>query len=316
LGVSPDTADPDAYDDSLVAAVRQFQATHGLNADGIVGRATLVALNVPAADRIRAMELNLERWRWLPRHLGESYVMVNTAAFAVELVNRDHAVQTMRAIVGRPDWPTPIVSARITELVLSPTWEIPKPIALAEVLPLVRRDPRYLAREHITVSRDSDGVMRDVDPLTVDWAAITDSTFGLSLTQAPGGHNPLGGIKFVFRNRFGVRIHDTPTPSLFAEQIRTFSHGCIRVEHAAELAAALLQDSRRWPLDSVRARMHQPHPETVPLPRATPVHVSYWTVWVDHDGTVEFRDDVYGWDSRLSAALAARAPVPTPRPGS
>ncbi len=316
LGVSADTSHPDVYDDGLARTVRWFQATHGLEVDARVGPATLVALNVPVADRIRAMELNLERWRWLPRDLGESYVMVNSAAFSAELVDRDHATMTMRAIVGRSDWPTPIVSSRIVKLVFSPAWDIPKSIALAEVLPLARRDPHYIGRERITVFRDSDGVAREMDPLTVNWGAITDSTFSLRLTQAPGGQNPLGGIKFVLGSRFGVRIHDTPARSRFGERVRTFSHGCIRVERPAELAAALLQDSLRWPLDSVRAKMNEPDEESVPLPRPMPVHLSYQTVWVDQDGAVEFRNDVYGWDRRLSAALATRGRVRILRPRS
>jgi murein L,D-transpeptidase YcbB/YkuD len=298
--------DPETFDDSLARAVRDFQTSYGLQVDGVVGQATLTALNVPVKQRIRTMELNLERWRWLPRELGKSYVMVNSAAFLVELFVHDSAVLTMRAVVGRFDWPTPIVSARITELGFSPRWEIPQPIALVELLPLIRKDPGYLAREHIVATRDSAGVSREVDPATIDSAMMADTVRPLRLTQAPGNNNPLGGVKFVFRNRFGVRIHDTPDRALFRESVRTFSHGCVRVERAAELASSLLADTLRWPLDSVRARMNQASQQSVPLSIPISVHLAYWTAWVAGDGAVQFRADVYGWDGRLGAALAAR----------
>jgi L,D-transpeptidase YcbB len=291
LGPGEGTGDLD--DAAVAGAVWQFQARHGLEPDGVVGPATLAALNVAVERRIHQIELNLERWRWLPRALGDRYVMVNSAAFVLEVVESEQQVMTMRAVVGRRDWPTPIVSGQITGLIFSPVWHIPRNIALKEVLPLFERDSTYLLRHGITISMDS-------------------STFALQLEQAPGKDNPLGGVKIIFGSRFNVGIHDTPARSLFQQRVRTFSHGCIRVEGAADLATYLLQDSVRWTADSVRARMARTTEQVVPLSRPIPVHLTYWTAWVDDDGTLQFRDDVYGWDGKLATLLRSRRPRPAP----
>jgi L,D-transpeptidase YcbB len=296
----------DVYDTVAVQAVRRFQTRHGLEPDGVVGPATRGALNVPVRERIRQIELNLERWRWLPRSLGQRYVMVNSAAFELALIDSGGPAMTMRAVVGRVDRPTPIVSGQITSLIFSPVWHIPRSIAVEEVLPLVQRDPQHLRQHGISVFEDSSRTAHQVDPGTVNWAAMTEQTFNLQLRQAPGGDNPLGGVKFIFGSRFNVCIHDTPVRSLFHERVRVFSHGCIRIEQAADLAVRLLQDSVRWSGDSVRTRMTGPTEEVVPFPLPIPTHLTYWTVWVDDDGTIEFRDDIYGWDERLADALAQR----------
>ncbi|HUK20331.1 MAG TPA: L,D-transpeptidase family protein [Gemmatimonadales bacterium] len=298
-GDATETAD-DRFDGALARRVLRFQAKHGLEADGIVGAATRAALNVPVEQRIRQIELNLERWRWLPRRLGERYIMVNSAAFSLALVGHDTAVLTMRAIVGRVDWPTPIIISRVTNLIFHPSWDIPKKIVLAEVVPFVLRDTGYLARERITVLRWTNGAWRPVDRHAVDWRALNDSSYSLRLVQAPGATNPLGGVKFEFANRFGSYIHDTPQRSLFEQRIRAFSHGCIRAERAAQLARILLADSAQWPRDSVDSAMRGPETRVVTLERGIPVYVSYWTAWVDPDGTLQFRDDVYGWDRMLA----------------
>jgi len=293
------------YDVDLSAAVRRFQRRHGLAPDGAVGPATLAELNVPVEDRIRAMELNLERWRWLPRALGERYVMVNSAALEVEVEQHDSVVLRMRAVVGRLDWPTPIVSSRITGLQFAPAWNIPHSIAVQEILPLVRRDTAYLRRHRIRVLSDSAGGV-EIDPAAVDWARVTDSTFAFQLRQEPGGTNPLGGVKFFFPNRFSSFIHDTPFRAAFREPVRTASHGCVRVEKAVDLADYLLDNPARWPRDSIRRAMKRPEGRWVALRRPIPVHLGYWTAWVAQDGAVQFRDDFYGWDSALERALAAR----------
>ncbi|HUL02153.1 MAG TPA: L,D-transpeptidase family protein [Gemmatimonadales bacterium] len=293
-------------DSALEEGVRHFQARHGLATDGVVGPATLAALNVPAAERVRQIELNLERWRWLPRELGERYVMVNSAAFTLEVRDHGRRVMEMPVIVGRPDWPTPIASGRITALVFSPVWDIPPAIASQEILPLIRKDSTYIARHGISVFRDSGKALLPVDPVTVDWSAMTESTFTLRLKQAPGYDNPLGAVKTIFGSRFNVCMHDTPVRASFQERVRTFSHGCVRVARAAELATYLLDDSVRWTSDSVRKRMAVVKEEPVPLVKSVPGYLAYWTAWVDDDGSVEFRDDVYGWDRQLAAALARR----------
>jgi L,D-transpeptidase YcbB len=261
----------------LSAAVRQFQTLHGLEADGIVGPETRAQLDIAPSRRAEQIALNLERWRWLPRALGERHIVVNSAAFSLQLLDDETVTFTARAIVGRPDWPTPILSATATGLVFRPVWRVPRTIALQELLPIIERDSSYLARQGFH---------------------IVDS----QLVQEPGPANPLGGVKLVFWNPFSVFIHDTPTQPPFSERWRAFSHGCVRVEGADALAARLLPT---WPADSIRAAMGNGRERWVSLPQSLPVHLVYWTAWAADD-FVAFAADAYGWDEKLAHALSAR----------
>jgi L,D-transpeptidase YcbB len=299
---APVDGDAALFDSELDAAVREFQERHGLTADGAVGPVTRRALNVSAAARVQQITLNLERWRWLPRFLGERYIVVNSATFTLEIVDGGQPVLSMRAIVGRPDRPTPIVSSHVTEVIFRPAWYVPRAIAARELLPLVQRDRGYLAREGIRVFGDSAAGGRQIDPATLDWSTVTESTFTYQLVQEPGPTNPLGGVKFVFWTPFDVFVHDTPARPLFTERLRAFSHGCVRVEQAAELATYMLPD---WSVDSIRAAMTVGRERRVRLRSAIPMHLVYFTVWIDGQGNVEFRDDPYGWDKRLAGALAS-----------
>ncbi len=282
----------------LSAAIRRFQTRHGLTPDGVVGSATQKELDVSPASRAEQIALNLERWRWLPRSLGEHYIVVNTAAFVLELVEHDTVSFTTRAVVGRTDWPTPITSSRATHVVFRPVWTVPRAIATQELLPLIQRDSTYLRRAGFRVFSDSSlGVELDIN-----WRTVTENTFRFQLVQEPGPENPLGGMKLVFWTPFGVFIHDTPSRSSFSEQWRAFSHGCVRVEDAAALAALLLAP---WPSDSIDAAMQEGRQRWVQLPRPIPVHLVYWTAWVAEDGLVEFAGDPYGWDEALARALQA-----------
>jgi murein L,D-transpeptidase YcbB/YkuD len=288
----------------IPSAVRQFQQLHGLAVDGIVGAATRAALDVAPETRADQIALNLERWRWLPRALGERYIVVNSAAFTVDLVERDSVAWTTRAIVGSSDWTTPIVSGVAGWLQFRPRWKVPRLIAARELLPLIQRDPAYLRRERFRVFGDS--LLRDIelDPTMLDWQAITESTFSYQLVQDPGGDNPLGGVKLVFWNPFTVFIHDTPSRRLFSEAWRTFSHGCVRVEGARQLVGRLLPT---WSADSIRAAMTHGGERWVRLPQPVPVHLVYWTAWATDEGLVAFAADPYGWDVELARALQARA---------
>ena len=298
------------FDDRLEEAVRRFQARHGLAADGIVGEATVRALNVPASDRTRQITLNLERWRWLPRDLGPRYVTVNAADATLRVVEDDRTVLTSRVVVGDLKHPTPVVQARLDAVILNPKWNLPTSIAAREILPRLRENRRYLAENDIVIME-----RRESDPFgfAVDWSVISSEAFPFRLQQQPGPDNPLGRIKFDVPNRFDVYLHDTPTRTLFARPRRTGSHGCIRVERADELAAHVLADETgRWTPERLEEAIAGGGSPRIPVARPLPVYILYWTAFVGPGGLVQFRDDVYGRDHRLAAALAVERSAPGP----
>ncbi len=301
------------YGPTLAEAVRRFQGRHGVEEDAVVGPATLGALNVPASERARQIRVNLERWRWLPRSLGERHVRVNAADFRAEVVEDGEVTLSMRAIVGRPYRKTPVMSDRITYLVFSPYWHVPHSLAVKDQLPLQRQDPDYFRRMGIRVFRGWGADAEEVDPERVDWSAVSARGFPYRLRQDPGPVNALGGVKFMFPNRFSVYLHDTPGRDLFARRGRSFSSGCIRVERAAELASYLLRNDPAWTPGAVRSAMETGTEQTVRLPEAVPVHLLYWTAFVG-DGTIQFRPDVYDRDGAVRAALEEAPPSPAATP--
>jgi murein L,D-transpeptidase YcbB/YkuD len=297
-------ADPLVFDAQLAGAVRRFQRRHGLLVDGVVGAATTRALNVPALDRVREIELNMERWRWLPRNLGDRYILVNIPAFELELVDSRKQVMRMKVIVGKPYLSTPVFSAKMTYLVLNPRWSVPRSIATKEILPTIRRDPAYLSREGIRVFHGSGPDRHEVDPQYIDWHEMSSNHFPFHLRQDPGPKNPLGRVKFMFPNMFDVYLHDTPSRQLFSRPVRGFSHGCIRIEKALNLAEYLLKDDPRWDAEKLTRATDFGKERTVPLRQPISVEIVYFTAWVDEDGTVNFRDDIYGRNQELAEALA------------
>jgi murein L,D-transpeptidase YcbB/YkuD len=300
------------YDDRLEEGVRRFQTRHGLVADGIVGPATVRALNVPVADRARQIALNLERWRWLPRDLGRHYVTVNTAEAMLRVVADGRTVLTSRVVVGDLRHPTPVVQARLDAVILNPQWNVPVSIAVEEILPRLRENRRYLAENDIVILE-----RRESDPfgLTVDWSAISSDPFPFRLQQQPGPDNPLGRIKFEVPNRFDVYLHDTPNRSLFARPVRTASHGCIRVERADDLAVHVLADTTGgWTGPRLAEAIAVGDSQRIALAQPLPVYILYWTAFAAPNGLGQFRDDVYGRDRRLAAMLGAGADAPGPAP--
>jgi len=254
-------------------------------------------------DQIEKIEINLDRMRWMSNDLGSRHIRVNVPAFELTVHDADQIPLRMRAIVGSNENRTPIFSREMQYIVFSPFWNIPPSIATKEFLPKIRQDASYLSRQNIEVVRTSGHKVEAVDPSDIDWE-VSDN-FGYQLRQKPGASNSLGLVKFMFPNPYNVYLHDTPADNLFARLTRTLSHGCIRIERPAELAAYVLQDQPEWTPERIEAAMHSEKEKHVALKRRLPVHIVYWTASVDANGAIRFNDDVYGYDQK-QRALASR----------
>ncbi len=298
----------DRYDDALEAAVQRFQERHGLIPTGRIDEQTLAALNVPAAVRARQIELNLERWRWISHELGDRYLLVNAADYKLTAVENGQPRWDMRVVVGRDYRSTPVFSADMQYLEINPYWNVPQKLAVEDILPKVKRDPSYLLRKKITVFESWRTDAREIDPLTIDWSIVTRNNFRYKLRKEPGPSNDLGRIKFMMPNRFAVFLHDTPNRKLFAKHFRSYSSGCIRIEKPLELAEYLLSDDPGWSYQGIRAAIDSKENRIVRLKRPIPVHLLYWTAWVDSEGRVNFRQDIYKRDPQLDLALKERPP--------
>jgi L,D-transpeptidase YcbB len=294
-------------------AVKKFQARHGLEVDGIAGRKTLAAMNVPAHSRMNQIRINLERWRWLPRELENPHVRVNIADFSLAVIEDEYPVISMKAVVGRDYRRTPVFSDRIRYLVLNPYWTVPHMIAVKDILPKAQKDPGYLEREHIRMFRGWDEDAPEIDPRTVDWTALTPGNFPYRLRQDPGTYNALGRIKFMFPNKFNVYLHDTNNASLFKKTDRSLSSGCIRVEKPLELAMYLLKNQPGWTPGLIEEILSTGETKTVVLSTPMAVHIKYWTAWMDETMTVHLRKDVYNRDATLRKALDERPPRLVPQ---
>jgi murein L,D-transpeptidase YcbB/YkuD len=308
----PVSETPARYTDALADGVKRFQLRHGLTPDGLVGSKTRKALNVSIDRRIRQIELNLERWRWLPHDLGRRHIVVNTADFSLRVVEADTDVLKMRVVVGRPARRTPVFSSQISYLVFNPYWNVPYTIAVEDILPKVVSEEDYLVRQQIRVFTNRNDSADEVDPQTVNWKHYDKTHFPFRLRQEPGPNNALGRIKFIFPNRFAVYLHDTPQRSLFNFTQRDFSSGCIRLENAQALAGYLLKERSGYSPQTITSILSSGVRQVARIPTPIPVHLIYMTAWVDANSRLQFRDDIYRRDSDLNAALKQRRPDPPP----
>jgi murein L,D-transpeptidase YcbB/YkuD len=300
-------------DRELAAALARFQARHGLSADGVLGKTTLVALTTPLAQRVRQIELTLERWRWLPPFASPP-IIVNIPQFRLfafrSTADRKADILQQDVIVGRtyPRMQTPVFAANLREVVFRPYWDVPYGITRREMLPHIRADVGFLAAQHLEIVAPVDDARAvPLPPTSANLAALTQGK--LRLRQRPGADNALGLIKFVLPNRYDVYLHSTPAHGLFAESRRAFSHGCIRVADPVALAVQLLRDTPgNWTRESIEAAMSAGQTRHVALATSVPVLIVYGTALATEAGEVLFFDDLYGQDRRLEQLLGL-APV-------
>lgn len=287
---------PTVFDAEVTRGVQRFQARNGLLPDGVVGDRTLKALNVSAKARLALLERNHARINRLSENLGERYIFVNIAGQKLEAVANGRVERRHRVVIGKVDRQTPEYTSRITFLAFNPYWHVPQSIAEKDILPQVRRDPSYLRRLNMRVYAGYGG--REINPASVNWNNVNGSTY--LFRQDPGPRNSLGTVKIHFPNPHAVYLHDTPSKSLFGRNVRANSSGCVRVEDVHDLTTWLLE-AQGWDRARVDALVASGARKDVRLEETVPVYMIYLTAWVDEHGVVNFRDDIYGRDSRHAA---------------
>jgi murein L,D-transpeptidase YcbB/YkuD len=299
------------YGGSLVDAVKHFQRRHGLEPDGRLGSSTIKQLNVPLRDRVLQLQLTLERWRWLPAEFSAPPIIVNIPDFRLRaLDDSNKVVMDMRVVVGKAmRTQTPVFTREMTYVVLRPYWNVPPSILRGEIVPAIQRDRGYIARKNYEVTTADGNVVTSGE--ISDGVLAQLRAGNLAVRQKPGPSNALGLIKLIFPNEHNVYLHSTPSQAAFSQSRRDFSHGCIRVERPAELAAWALRSNPDWTVERVQQGMQNgKNNVTVNLVKPVPVFIVYGTALAYENGEVHFSDDIYGHDSKLAAALAKGYPYP------
>ena len=305
------SSDPQLYEGTLVDAVKSFQRRHGLKDDGRLGAETLKQLNVPIADRVRALQLALERWRWLPSEFSAPPIIVNIPDFRLRALDDTNQIAlNMRVVVGKAmRTQTPVFSRDMTYVVLRPYWNVPPSILRGEIVPAIQRNRDYITNKRYEVTTHDGKVVTD-GPISDD--VLSQLKAGkLAVRQKPGPSNALGLVKLMFPNEFNVYLHSTPARELFSRTRRDFSHGCIRVEEPAELTNWALRNNPGWTVERVKEAMTAGKDNvTVKLARPIPIFIVYATALAYENGEVHFYDDIYGHDAALAKALAHGYPYP------
>jgi L,D-transpeptidase YcbB len=298
------SAQGEVYDDVLAAAVRQFQFRHGLAETGSVGPRTLAALNVPVQKRLRQLAASLDRLAAMDVKFAQRYVVVNLPAAFAETIESDKVVHRYVVVVGKPDRPSPTLTAQITAVNLNPTWTVPLSIMKKDVIPRMRKDPSYLERMHMRVL---DGQGREIDPRSVDWNSVSAPNFTIRQDSGPG--NALGALRIDMPNAYSVYMHDTNHKEFFSADYRFQSSGCTRVEDPRALATWLLAETPGWGRHEIDAGIARGDRTDIRLTRKLPVAWVYLTGWATRDGLIHFRDDVYGHDDKPALVADARPRV-------
>jgi murein L,D-transpeptidase YcbB/YkuD len=300
------------FDASVHAAVQRFQESRGVLPDGMVGPGTRRMLNgqqqqSASPAKVRQILLNMERWRWLPHGLGDFYVTVNVPEFMLRVMDEGKPTFTTRVVVGKTNTPTPVFSNEMQTIVFGPYWNMPNSIKTEEIRPYIREEGGWfggggwntavLERHNLRINIGG----REVDPSRIDWNRIDIRS--LNIYQPPGPGNVLGNVKFLFPNKHDVYMHDTTQKSLFAKTVRAESHGCMRVQNPDQFALTLLKRDQGWSAARVASSIQNGYDQQIPLRQKIPVYVTYFTLWVNNDGSISTFGDLYGHDSRMAAAL-------------
>jgi murein L,D-transpeptidase YcbB/YkuD len=287
------------YDEAVVMAVQAFQQSLGLQADGLAGPATVAALNGGSATSKDDIIANMERWRWMPEDLGKLNVFVNIPEFKLAVTNNGQETYATRVVVGTPKHQTVIFSDAIRHIVVNPYWNVPSSIANDEIAPKLAANPGYIDSQNMELLSSGGKV---VNASAVDWSQVPPGKFPFRIRQRPGSGNALGAVKFLFPNAHDIYLHDTPSKSLFQRSFRAYSHGCVRVQNPMEFADALLRNEPKLNAAALEA-MYGPAERWVNLDTHVPVHLAYFTLRVDDDGTIRSYGDVYGLNKRLIELL-------------
>lgn len=298
------------FDEVIEQGVKQFQRRHGLKVDGRVGKRTLAKLNIPAKQKLAKLKLNFYRITNFAGSSDEQYVYVNIPEYRLRYVNTGEIKLTNNVIVGRPSWKTPEFSDEIEKFVVNPEWRIPISIATKEIAPKVAKDPQYLAKNNIEIRRNSYFDTVKVNPNNIDWDAVKPYQFDHFLVKNAGKKNPLGQVKYLFPNAEAIYVHDTPGKHRFSQNRRALSHGCIRIEKPFSLARAIIKDRGNTEiLKQVDIARNNDITKTFHLDEPLPIHLVYWTAWVEEGMQVNFRDDIYKYDKNLQLKDNDRAVI-------
>jgi L,D-transpeptidase YcbB len=291
------------FDSVLVLAVQLFQKRHGLKPDGKITDKFIKEMNVPIRQRIEQIIINMERAKWIPFDLKGEYLVVNIPEFKLHGFDGNQKLWEMNVVVGKATNKTVIFNGNLQYIVLNPYWVVTNHIFTKEILPRLRKNPSYLAEQNMELVKASEPTVL-INPLSIDWSQKADNYHHFVARQKPGRNNSLGKVKFIFPNQYSIYLHDTPAKTLFSSNSRSFSHGCIRVEKPTFLTKFLLKDQPQWTDKTLEKIWDTSSKEYyIPLKRKVPVFIGYFTAWVDTEGRLNFRNDIYGHDSNMSKLL-------------
>jgi murein L,D-transpeptidase YcbB/YkuD len=296
LAITGDLAGNDTtqvFNDTLVAAVKNFQARHGFNETGIISDSLIKEMNVPAVKRVEQLLMNMDRMRWLANEPTGNLIVVNIPEFVLHLYEGKQKVFDIDVVVGKEGHSTMMFNGDLNQVVFSPYWNVPPSIVAKEILPEMEKKPGYLAKENMEITGNDDGL-----PV---------------IRQKPGPGNALGKVKFLFPNSFNIYFHDTPAKSLFNKDKRAYSHGCIRLREPEKLANYVLRNQPEWTPEKISEAMNSGDEKYVKVKDPIPVVITYYTAWVDENGRLNFREDIYGHDERLAGKMFINSPSYTKR---